>query len=1083
MPEDKKFNRVTGSSESACSQSSSSSCSVASLLSVDDVQDGVETVAQCEGSFRETDTHDNCSDLLCTGNAAEGHTTLDYREDDQGRQGGSSDVSEDCEPEDSGEVVSEEADVTGQGEGRVYVGTAGSVHIAQTLIEVDIRANERDNARVAAPQGCSVMQHVDRVVVAQHSTTLNIHVGDRPDLVQHVLIEQITDPALVHAVDKVLVARISWRTESDRKESAEPQGYTSSDAQTDEENHTCDRDATKFDEAWHKETSQREGLSHLCQDQTKEMEVKVARFVVKVQDVHDQLVAGVLQQLEAGKLEDVVRRLYTDFNVRLMAVDCGLGFLMDVPMAQWRQAKSQHVDIQKVLSDLLPGQRSQELDWGDLEICEPDREGNHADLQLGKPLSLQREPRSPCAKNMSLWQDFISLHFPERHSQTYTIPDSNGQSSLTTQVSQAQSLDDFNTESAHQRALFCLKKMAEAQTEVMVILGQPRLGDRSLHTPFTAADAHMFPCNSPPPTLTQSLVGWGKGDCSLLLVTRNYGLVVCQMKMMGVSHLRSFRQPEEKLDVFIRKVARQAMQQILLRERSVSWVVNQYAPGLAVRKTLGLPFVTSQEFVGAVSGDPTLLQELSYCLETNASAADIAEVCLFADHFSSSDQKQSDVTREALIRLKEWWVRRVAGSGPDSLMTSELYDLLLAWFCGHLMSVKLPCLSEPRLSLSVPEGASDDRCAHITLSRQQVNQLHSAPPRLFVSGPPGTGKTTLLLLAAMDWLDRRRDVTVVITWLKARPASYLLHNLLQQHVRRRTLAGKDVGTVNLEELKMEKDKHAKRALKRLRKVMSSREQLFLVADEAGPDRTLIFQTLCFNLCAHIPDLRLWAASTEYGHAPLGWQMEFLNIPVRSPPKMVGEISQDKEILTGKLHTYDRRAIPTNLHWPPHTTVRHEGEGHSKKTPHDCVQCGRELAACLQSLGVGVVDQSVVASMTSYDKSSHAASSGLRFKDVFILFHENFGNNCGLLAGLRERNVPVSTINERDVSDVEDVVRATSDVVRVGHWDAVRGLERRVVVYVSRLNYSQEGEPWFSRLRGLSRCTEHLLRVYQPFDFT
>lgn len=88
----------------------------------------------------------------------------------------------------------------------------------------------------------------------------------------------------------------------------------------------------------------------------------------------------------------------------------------------------------------------------------------------------------------------------------------------------------------------------------------------------------------------------------------------------------------------------------------------------------------------------------------------------------------------------------------------------------------------------------------------------------------------------MDWLDRRSDVIVVITWRKARPASYLLHNLLQQHVRRMTLAGKDVGTVNLEELKMEKDKHAKRALKRLRKVMSSREQLFLVADEAGPDR-------------------------------------------------------------------------------------------------------------------------------------------------------------------------------------------------------------------------------------------------------
>lgn len=123
-------------------------------------------------------------------------------------------------------------------------------------------------------------------------------------------------------------------------------------------------------------------------------------------------------------------------------------------------------------------------------------------------------------------------------------------------------------------------------------------------------------------------------------------------------------------------------------------------------------------------------------------------------------------------------------------------------------------------------------------------------------------------------------------------------------------------------------------------------------------RTLIFQTLCLNLCAHIPDLRLWAASTEYGHAPLGWQMEFLNLPVRSPSKVVLEVSQDEEILTGKVHTYDRRAIPRHQQGPSHTTVWHIGEGHSKKTPHDCVQCGRELAACLQSLGVGVVGECV-----------------------------------------------------------------------------------------------------------------------------
>lgn len=73
--------------------------------------------------------------------------------------------------------------------------------------------------------------------------------------------------------------------------------------------------------------------------------------------------------------------------------------------------------------------------------------------------------------------------------------------------------------------------------------------------------------------------------------------------------------------------------------------------------------------------------------------------------------------------------------------------------------------------------------ALITLFPEQVRLLNMAPPRLFLAGPPGTGKTVVLLLMATEWLRRGNNVHIVSTWLGSRAACVMLYHLLLQMLK------------------------------------------------------------------------------------------------------------------------------------------------------------------------------------------------------------------------------------------------------------------------------------------------------------
>nr|KAG5699679.1 hypothetical protein BaRGS_022077 [Batillaria attramentaria] len=73
---------------------------------------------------------------------------------------------------------------------------------------------------------------------------------------------------------------------------------------------------------------------------------------------------------EKDVLSKLVQQLCEEFDVRLLAIDSGLRFLMDVPVEEWKGVKELQEKLKKILEDaLLPKQEKEEVTWTEVTSC------------------------------------------------------------------------------------------------------------------------------------------------------------------------------------------------------------------------------------------------------------------------------------------------------------------------------------------------------------------------------------------------------------------------------------------------------------------------------------------------------------------------------------------------------------------------------------------------------------------------------------------------------------------------------------------------------------------------------------------
>ncbi|XP_025114123.1 uncharacterized protein LOC112576088 [Pomacea canaliculata] len=526
----------------------------------------------------------------------------------------------------------------------------------------------------------------------------------------------------------------------------------------------------------------------------------------------------------------------------------------------------------------------------------------------------------------------------------------------------------------------------------------------------------------------------------------------------------------------------------------LSHLVSDITPGLRITKTIAFPNLTADQVQQAISEDIPLTENLCRCLGTSDPAA-IPGLCLCCDQLSDP-QTPCDVSSHVLRELGHWWQRRVAGAGPDSRMTDVVYKMLVARFCGPATTVSVPCTCPPRVSVKTLGQAvwwtGECYTAVITLFPEQVQLLNKASPRVFVAGPPGTGKTVVLLLMAIEWLRCGHHVYVISTWWGSRAACSMLYHLLLQTVKKQLAPEVLASQLHLLHVNLNGEEKVEKAVNDLSQAASG-GSLYVLIDEIGhEDKAFMeatkmkhIQTFCEKLLAQVPRLHLWAASCYHKNCPPGWRVEYLTRPLRSPPAVVREIKKDTVITKGvSIKKYSERGVPDHTDGPPVTRVSHRGQGHSGHRPGDCVTCGREVASFLHSLRVGVTEINELTTVNTVTSTTCGTPPCLQWRDVLVL---NWGYFMfsGMVTGLQEAGIPVRVMED---DDIEDVATARSDVVWVADGELVRGLERKVVVclqYDYRSLYGDVTRSEASRLlapvrsdsfHSISRCTSQLVIV-------
>nr|KAG5688054.1 hypothetical protein BaRGS_017808 [Batillaria attramentaria] len=311
-----------------------------------------------------------------------------------------------------------------------------------------------------------------------------------------------------------------------------------------------------------------------------------------------------------------------------------------------------------------------------------------------------------------------------------------------------------------------------------------------------------------------------------------------------------------------------------------------------------------------------------------------------------------------------------------------------------------------------------------------------------LTGPPGTGKTLLLVLKGLRWLRQGHDVHVVCVFLRSLVACLLIYHQLRRTLLQDPTTPATAGTVHFHQFDLSKGEDSLRAALNTLTSSARNGHLYVIMDEANPfawDVHGCRRRLIEELSASVPELSLWTASIYRVGIPTCLKEERLTVPLRCAPAIHRELDALIRMQTNVIDVYSRSGAPS---------------------PSD---------------GPKVI----------------------RFRDVFVLAHNSnvlsdyikdtenpSSQGSDFVQALRSAGIPVCVFGKKEedtdtlVKRSGDVAVARDDVTMVTHYDAVTGLERKLVVYLQGRVQGSLAEI-IDRACAMGRCTTQLVMVELP----
>ncbi|KAK7096074.1 uncharacterized protein [Littorina saxatilis] len=578
-----------------------------------------------------------------------------------------------------------------------------------------------------------------------------------------------------------------------------------------------------------------------------------------------------------------------------------------------------------------------------------------------------------------------------------------------------------------------------------------------------------------------------EGDFDTLIIHREFGVIACEIKAVG-DNFAAINLTEAQQIQNIEKRVSSAVKQLAKSRVVLTHLVSDYPKPPRIRVTLMVPNISVEQLGKVLSKYKQLRERLCGSLGIDKTEDPIPKC------FTSDD----------VNNLGKWWKQCMELDRPDPAMTDDLYLDLVARFGGPATTVTVPCSTVPCLAKAhcpvirtlgegVVETANRFAPADIILHPTQLDVIHNeASERLvYLCGPPGTGKSLILILRALDWIqEKRKPVHVVITRDGNMAASHMLNQKLKE-MTKQTDSGQQQGIAEPAENpwvrlhRFELPIHMKPAVEELAKLESAGE-LFVIVDEAcdvfsSGNNEKTFHDFCTRLHERVGEgLHLWAAAMYHKLKPPNFKEVVLKTALRTPPSITHHVMQHRAIGIGKdVHGYEASCAPLPAYGPDPQVVLHEGPEHQDvEEPHDCEECGRKVAEVLDNLHVGKTGQ-----------LSKNSPQPPRYRDVILLtwdscFHDKTTGKkarpaSGLIRGLRQKGFPVTVLETGDANAVGAVgTFSGSDEIVAAGSRFVQGLERKIVVYVETAQPVYYDLDW-GRLCSMSLCTSQLIHVKPP----
>ncbi|XP_070202899.1 uncharacterized protein [Littorina saxatilis] len=640
---------------------------------------------------------------------------------------------------------------------------------------------------------------------------------------------------------------------------------------------------------------------------------------------------------------------------------------------------------------------------------------------------------------------------------------------------------------AQQHVLHNLKQLGDSGKEVMFVVSELNFKDY-LNKPFYAKHTGKLP---KPANLPKELRHHGKqGDFDILVIHRQYGIMIGEIKSVGKTEA-------SREDTEVVKVIDKAVKQLDKCEVHARHMVSDIAPGLTVRKTLFLPFVSHTQLRRILNDKNNSKLQQAVCQSLGAAnTAEAIQLCCCSDKLSQP-ASYWHVTPAVLSQLSTWWQHRMACT-VDTRLTDQLYLDIVARFVGPATTVSVPCYNGVRVEVRTAGQAVAElgqRLALLVLTLQQLDLMSRDPPLVYITGAPGTGKTVVLVLQGVRWLRQGHDVHVLSTLYNTWAVSTSITQQLERSLSAGPTPSLTPGSVSYHWYDFyNREEDVEQAVTDLLACVKN-GHLHVLLDEAffdsrakdGPRLT----RLVTRLAQRVPHLYLWCAGVYNTEIPPALQTQVFTVPLRSAPAVLREIQP--VIHRYPVHAYSDSGVPAPGDGLSVIRLSHHGNAHTGRWPLDCAQCGQDIAAVLRRLGVG--------------RSAANSPSRLSYRDVFVLTRSDDLQDdvtdeagqvtspaSGVVQGLKDAGVPVSVLGEQDLlhnearweGAVQDVAVAATDTVTVAWYDWVTGLERRVVAMLQARDQDDDDrgltDEWIDhddRLIAVSRCTTQLIMVRTP----